>query len=288
MWEQLGHLKTREVGEVLEGAVRRMARYLRRHGAIEPAEGEDEDVDPEEKLAASAVSGQAPPAGPQWQRGLSPLTPSALAYDKPLCASRGGFTLHAATRAGALDVAGREALLRYVLRPPLAQERLEPRSDGLVRISLKRAYADGTVAVEMDPLSLLCRLATSVPPPRFHTVKYAGVLAPASPWRSRVAPPLRKAPAEVADAAEAKAPKRAGTYRPWAELLKRTFGVDVLECPTCKGRMKLVAMVTEPKSIARYLAGIGELAEVPGQSPSRGPPYWKSIVLRRKALGDAA
>jgi hypothetical protein len=31
----------------------------------------------------------------------------------------------------------------------------------------------------MDPLSLLCRLATSVPPPRFHTVKYAGVLGAA-------------------------------------------------------------------------------------------------------------
>ena len=38
--------------------------------------------------------------------------------DKPLCATLDGFTLHAATRAGALDVAGREALLRYVLRPP--------------------------------------------------------------------------------------------------------------------------------------------------------------------------
>ena len=124
-WEELGHLKTREVGEVLERAVRRIARYLRRHGAIEPAEGEDEDVDPEEKLAASAVSGQAPPAGPQWLRGLSPLSPSALAYDKPLCASLDGFTLHAATKAGALNVVGREALLRYVLRPPLAQERLE-------------------------------------------------------------------------------------------------------------------------------------------------------------------
>ena len=32
--------------------------------------------------------------------------------------SLAGFTLHAATRAGALDLAGREALLRYVLRPP--------------------------------------------------------------------------------------------------------------------------------------------------------------------------
>lgn len=85
--------------------------------------------------------------------------PYPLAYDKPLCASLDGFTLHAATRAGAEDPVGREALLRYVLRPPLAQERLEPRPDGLVRITLKKAYADGTMAVDMDPLWLLCRLA---------------------------------------------------------------------------------------------------------------------------------
>lgn len=77
----------------------------------------------------------------------------ALAYDKPLCASLDGFTLHAATRAGGLHAEGREALLRYVLRPPIAQERVEQQPDGLVRITLKKAYADGTVAVDMDPLS---------------------------------------------------------------------------------------------------------------------------------------
>ena len=93
------------------------------------------------------------------------MRPAALAYDKPLCASLDGFTLHAATRAGALDAEGREALLRYVLRPPIAQERVELRPDGLVRIALKRAYSDGTVAVDMDPLSLLSRLAAAVPPP---------------------------------------------------------------------------------------------------------------------------
>ena len=78
--------------------------------------------------------------------------------------------MHAATRAGALLPAGRETLLRYVLGPPVAQERVEQCEDGRVRITLKKAYADRTVAVDMDPRSLRCRLATSVPPPRFHTV----------------------------------------------------------------------------------------------------------------------
>jgi hypothetical protein len=36
---------------------------------------------------------------------------------------------------------------------------VEQRPDGPVRITLKKAYTDGTIAVEMDPLSLLCRLA---------------------------------------------------------------------------------------------------------------------------------
>jgi hypothetical protein len=154
-----------------------------------------------------------------------------------------------------------------------------------VRIALKRAYADGTVAAPLDPLSLLCRLATSVPPPRFHTVKYAGVLASASKLRARIAPPPPTA--TVAPKDEPRTPKRIGGYRPWAELLARTFALDVLECPTCHGRMKLLAMITEPKSVARYLAKIGEPTCVPGRSPSRGPPYWRSTVLRQKALGGA-
>jgi len=59
-WEGLGHLRTGEVGEVLERLVRRMERHLRRNGLLrtfeDGAEADRED-DPEGNLAASADGG---------------------------------------------------------------------------------------------------------------------------------------------------------------------------------------------------------------------------------------
>jgi hypothetical protein len=135
----------------------------------------------------------------------------------------------------------------------------------------------------MSPLSLRCRLATRVPPSRRHTVRYAGVLA-ASPWRRRLAP---MGPSEAPRGRpEAPPPERAPSYRPWAELLARTFAVDVLDCPKCHGRMRLLALVEDPANVARFLAAVGEATEVPRRSPGRGPPYGKSRVLGRQALGE--
>jgi Putative transposase len=254
---------TRSIGE---------RKHLRRKGLLEDSEPEP----PESELAAlsaSAVSGASPPAGPEFRRGALPLAHAPLQFDKPLCAALDGFTLHAATRAGAQDAAGREALLKYILRPAVAQERVTQGPGGLVRIALKRPFADGTVAVDMDPLSLLCRLAASVPPPRFHTVRYAGVLGPASKLRPRIVPePTRDEADAAADLAEPETPRKGFRYRPWVELLKRTFQIDIC-CPNCHGPMKLVAMVTDPKSVTRLLRSLGEPAEAPKRVPARGPPY---------------
>jgi Putative transposase len=170
------------------------------------------------------------------------------------------------------------AFARAVLRTRIAEEHLEQRGDGLVRITLKKAYADGTIAVDMDPLSLLCRLATSVPPPRRHTIRYPGVLAPASPWRSSLAPMAPSA--TPADGQKPGRPEGAPSYSPWAELLARTFAVDVLACPKCHGRMRLLAMVEDPANVVRFLAAVGEATEVPRRSPNRGPPYRKRRSVR--------
>jgi hypothetical protein len=50
--------------------------------------------------------------------------------------------------------------------------------------------------------------------------------------------------------------------------------------------MRLFGMVEEPANVARFLAVMGKPTELPRRSPPRGPPYWKSRVPRRQALGD--
>ena len=115
-------------------------------------------------------------------------------------------------------------------------------------------------------------------------MKYAGVLASASPWRPRIG--LKHTRNRDLDLqSDSIGTKRARTYTPWAELLKRTFAIDVLGCPRCQGRMQLLAMVTERASVRRFLAKLGELVEVPERSPSRGPACWKSVAMRRKGMG---
>jgi hypothetical protein len=51
--------------------------------------------------------------------------------------------------------------------------------------------------------------------------------------------------------------------------MSRTFGLDVLCCPKCGGRMKIVAVVLDPIEIARLCENLGEPAQAPPIKPSR-------------------
>jgi hypothetical protein len=174
-----------------------------------------------------------------------------------------------------------------VLRPPLAKERLTLLPDNRVRLDLKRPFRDGTYALEMDVLSLLARLAASVPPPKLHLVRYSGVLAPASPWRPLIIPPpahplpAETPPAPAAHTRPSPKPARSGArcrYRPWAELMRLTLGLPVDTCPHCGGRMKLRALVRDPESIERFLRHQAMWTEPLTLAEPRPPPYFRSIT----------
>ena len=46
---------------------------------------------------------------------------------------------------------------------------------------------------------------------------------------------------------------RHGTNYLWAELMRRNLGLDVLACPGCGGRLKLIALIDDPAVIRRVL-----------------------------------
>jgi hypothetical protein len=47
--------------------------------------------------------------------------------------------------------------------------------------------------------------------------------------------------------------------------------------------MRLMALITEPQSVARFLRHRGEPTEPRARAPPREPPYFKTLVRRRPA-----
>ena len=46
-------------------------------------------------------------------------------------------------------------------------------------------------------------------------------------------------------------------YIPWADLMRRVFEVDVLLCPHCLGKRRIVAFLDDPLVIHRILRHVG-------------------------------
>jgi hypothetical protein len=52
--------------------------------------------------------------------------------------------------------------------------------------------------------------------------------------------------------------------------MRRAFGIDVLACPRCSGRQRLIATVEDPRVVGKILAPLRLLH--PGDSPGPAPP----------------
>jgi hypothetical protein len=196
-----------------------------------------------------------------------------------------GFNVHAGRRVKATDRKGLESLGRYLLRPPMAQRRLELREDGRVVLHLKRAFSDGTRAYVFEPLDFLSKLAALVPPPRMHRIRFHGVWAPNAKLRSHVVPkpPQAEQPGHCEHAArQAQQPRSDRSrrkYYEWARLLSRVFAEDVMSCPRCgRGPMQYVCVVRRPDSIRKILKSIGLPADSPEPAPSRYPDQLPMFV----------
>ena len=57
----------------------------------------------------------------------------------------------------------------------------------------------------------------------------------------------------------------------WAALLRRSFDVDVMQCPKCGGRLRVVAVITEREPVRRILAHLGLPTEAAPPARARDP-----------------
>jgi hypothetical protein len=141
-----------EVAQVLGTIRRRVGRLLRRRGLAPDADDTGrEDPVAEASLALAGIVGASVQgrvalgarAGAPVRRlgdGVRQVRGEARG---PRHAHLDGFDLHANVWVRPNDRARLEQLCRYVLRPPLAENRLRRLADGRVRLELKHPWSDG-------------------------------------------------------------------------------------------------------------------------------------------------
>ena len=73
----------------------------------------------------------------------------------------------------------------------------------------------------------------------------------------------------AAETAPSKPPPVRQRNYTWAELMKRVFLVDVLQCERCRGPMKIIAAIHPPDATRKILEHLG--------LPSRAPPLRRAV-----------
>jgi hypothetical protein len=184
-----------ELGTILRHVERRVQAWLKRRGLLDERPLEDRSNEapvPAALEAFAAIAMQrgvvrelrsdADAAGEENVASVdaSPAKTGAVEY--------AGYNLEAGVRIEAHDDLGRERLLRYGSRPPIALGRLRRLPDGRVAFRIKK-WRDGRVKSRiMSPIEFLARLSAIIPPPRIPLIRFHGVLGPKSGWRKDVVP----------------------------------------------------------------------------------------------------
>jgi hypothetical protein len=267
----------REVEALLDVIRTRVLRLLVRRGLLceEPSESFDgPETPPLHALYAASVR-QRVAMGRRAGAAVFRLGDTPTRKEVPPKRRRqarlGGFDLHANTSVRAKNRPKLERLCRYLLRPPVANDRLSFAPDGSVLLRLKTPWRDGTSHIALEPLELLEKLAALIPRPYVNLIVYHGVLAPNAKWRREV---VRFGRAQVERTPSASSPRKAiASYnRTWAELMRRGLDIDVLECPDCGGRLRFVAAILLSSVIRRILRRLGLPSDPVELAPARAPP----------------
>jgi hypothetical protein len=191
-----------------------------------------------------------------------------------------GFSAHNEVRVPVDDGEGRKKLAGYMLRAPMSLEKMTYDAVTGTVIYRSKMHAGLKRNFQVMPgaawLELLCK---HIPDRYEHLVRYVGwysnrargerakkVLTPAG-----AALPVPSVEPATEFAARAKAT--------WARLIRKVYEVDPLECPKCKGPMRVIALIEDPGVIRHILEHLGLWAPLPTErSPPVDPASWPPYV----------
>ena len=160
-------------------------------------------------------------------------------------------------------------ILKFITRP----EKDEP------ELKLRRKWSDGSESLIFSQRDFVKRLAGIIPPAWFNLTRFHGVFGQNHAWREFVVPgPTKKRKCPAFDEPNDADPPPTGRpsncrapgeyWRPWAELLRSTVGVDPEVC-TCSARMIVDDAITDGEKLAETLARLG--------IQSTGPPTRRQL-----------
>jgi hypothetical protein len=75
-------------------------------------------------------------------------------------------------------------------------------------------------------------------------------------------------------------------YIPWAELLRKTFGFELV-CSKCKGPLHLVALIKSEDVAKKILTAMHLPTEVPELHPARPPPGTAGAAGGQEEAGES-
>jgi hypothetical protein len=182
-----------------------------------------------------------------------------------------GFSIESETRL--FSKADREALGQYVVRSATSSEKIhyDPDTDTVVWMAAPKGYYKGKVE-SFTGFEFVDQLVAHLPPRRVQLVRRYGVysgkvrnqwqarqgiyrLAPES-WKQ--AHPLQAQPTQEMQPDSVGPPEVPDAWsrlrrQSWARLLRKVYEVDPFICPQCQGVMSVVAIIEDPKELAKII-----------------------------------
>jgi hypothetical protein len=154
-----------------------------------------------------------------------------------------GFNVHSQVRAQTKREA--ERVGKYMIRPLLSLKRLFfDETAGKVCYQYSR---HGSQEESMDYLEFIARVTSHIPDKGQVMIRYYGLYSNAH--RGKMRKIQDSNPSLIVEQEEPFVPSEG-----WAEMIRKVYELDPLLCPSCGGKMKIIAFIEDAKAINKIIS----------------------------------